>query len=173
MDKSQYDVIPIQKGILIPHVICAIVMILAAYYKCHDWAPEIFWFFCIFGMSWVILALRSFRISQEGIQCRFIGIPYWFIPWSKVKQVGDIHSYPDNMFNNFFQFTLLGCPDHIPNSLSTWKEYYFEVFLRPKLKHPFTVLDIYCNTKKYMSIIEKYYGPLDFSDKRTNRIQTL
>lgn len=96
------------------------------------------------------------RASMDSCELKYyiLGVIPVNVYWKDVSQIGIIHVYRGSghrLLGEMFVIVLKPC--------KKYKEGFGEFRwwnIRPKLRHPFLVKNIYCDTGKYKEIIEEY-----------------
>lgn len=96
-------------------------------------------------------ALKTTHVSKLGIQRKWCGIPYRFVAWEQIDQIGRMPNGRLYVVMITLKGTKRFCPEH-----SRMGSVNFYI-----IRHPTGVLAIY-GKKNEAAVIEKCYGALDY-----------
>lgn len=119
--------------------------------------------------------LRSgvhYAFQNDCLEVRFLGIPFWRIPWDKIGTAAYLHAWKDisikhsaamggvsatmgNTYGQIIYVTLKGCPKYHPRN---------EIRLFHNLLHPFRTACIwlpYATKHQYIEAFREYYPKLE------------
>ena len=112
----------------------------------------------IFGISLciaeIILGLRCFKITEQGIYCTLAGIPYRFIPWKKVCSICVAQA----------QKSLLLITLGKTQPYAAYKKQYQKSCTQYHRRYPLTTLTIPYSTRNAVIITSFYKRPLEKGD---------
>lgn len=161
MKKANHDTIPMN----LPVVMILLFLIFPlCIYICITWNDQTFYvqsgcvitiLVCLYGF---IENSRSFQLSSSGIQCCICNIPFRKISWNQVSQIG-IARRSDGLKGSHFPFLIISL-----KGADEFNPFYDKggSYVSRNSGYVYTIYD----PDKYVSIIEKYYGPIDYDIRR-------
>ena len=151
-----YDVIPANWGVAV-----SISMIYGIFlaFSIRNWEDTFeryvtFPFMTFLVIFCLLKYLRSFLVAEDEICCCWIGIPVRTIPWTQVRQVGIASAGRARLvIGDIILLTLEDCPEFRPG-VDQGSSY--------TTRHPLRAIGM-DYSKRAQMILEKYYGPFDFT----------
>lgn len=125
----------------------------------------IFYGTAAFSVFFAIIYGKWYTLKETGIQHRFFGICYRFTPWSEIKDVMRVYQQTGERYAPLtLMFTTkrgnVYRPDesgYVPKAQR--KAFYKEWLCGRVFMVPYPLKK---GTQRFLAIVEKYYGPLDY-----------
>ncbi len=110
------------------------------------------------GCVGLVRVCQSTRFDSAGIYYRVMGLFQFKIRWEDISQIGICYvesaknSHHDGLCREMFTIAKKPCPTITqPDAPRIWEP-------NLRLRHPFLIKNIYCNTDEYRQLIENFSG---------------